>query len=67
MNIKAINGIVETIRANKHDAEAAHTIEEALLVEVLEAIASGDHTVSAASLASAALKSREIDFDRWTA
>lgn len=47
----------------EYDAAIAHSSEDALHREVLEAIAAG--APNAAALAAAALKSTELDFHRW--
>ena len=58
---------VETLRQVTGDFEYAHSLEDALLVAVLDAIASGDHVDDPAALAAAALKVAEVDFPRYCA
>lgn len=56
---------VDEIRDQRHDDEAAHSLEDDLWGEVLREIAAGAD--NAAELAAAALKSNDIDFARWCA
>lgn len=56
---------VEQIREAAEDDEAAHSMEDALHQDVLTTIARG--TGHDASLARAALRTRELDFARWRA
>jgi hypothetical protein len=57
---------IEKIRAVAGDDEVAHGREKDLWRDVLEAIALG-RTGNPAELATAALKTQEIDFMRWYA
>lgn len=65
MDIEAVRQRVEDIRAMTGDPEAAHSTEDELLVEVLEAIAAG--TENAPELASEALTVCAVSFPRWYA
>jgi hypothetical protein len=56
---------VESVRRRAGDDEAAHSDEDRLWEDVLRAIAAG--TENPAALASAALKTQDIDFNRWCA
>ena len=47
------------------DSDRAHSAEDALYRDVLQAIADG--ATNAAELAAEALKTRELDFSRWCA
>jgi hypothetical protein len=52
----------------KRDAEAAHGREDRLYEDVLRFLASGQATKDdAVALATAALKTKDVDFVRWTA
>lgn len=51
--------------AKRHDPEHAHSLEDKLFIDVLTEIAKGEG--DAAELAKAALRSRELEFPRWTA
>ncbi|MEU4105175.1 hypothetical protein AB0F16_32155 [Streptomyces tanashiensis] len=53
------------IHAARHDDEVAHGLADALYRDVLAAIAAG--AADAPILASAALRTETIDFDRWCA
>lgn len=53
--------------ADQNDYEAAHSAEDVLHTDVLEAIATGEHTSRACDLASAALKTKSITFERHCA
>jgi hypothetical protein len=65
MTINEVRARVAKIESVKHDDEVAHDLEDALHLEVLEAIARGSKNAKA--LAVEALKSRTIEFQRWTA
>lgn len=65
MTVRDVEQRVLEIGALASDDEAAHSKEDDLYCDVLEAIKSGHETPS--SLASAALKSKELEFDRWCA
>jgi hypothetical protein len=65
MRVADVQKRVEEIRAIAYDYEAAHSGEDRLHLEVLEAIAVG--ASQAKGLASAALETREIKFARWCA
>jgi len=57
---------VHQIRKNQGDVETAHGMEDYLWQEVLQTIADGT-AEDPAALARAALKTTELDFDRWYA
>lgn len=65
LTVEYVNKAVEYIEEIKGDDEVAHSMEDALRAEVLQAIADGheDHQ----DLATAALKTENIDFYRWCA
>jgi len=68
MTVEDVGKRVDAIYSCRFDSgnindEAAHSIEDALYIEVLLAIAAG--APNAKELAVAALKSREIKFSRW--
>jgi hypothetical protein len=54
---------VSLIEQSKWDGEKAHSLEDALHRDVLEALAAGVR--GGRSLATAALRTREIEFPRW--
>ncbi len=56
---------LEEIRACIDDPENAHSLENDLFLDVLEAISNGSS--NAQELAEAALKSTELEFPRWCA
>lgn len=64
--VKEIEHRLSEIRAVAHDDERAHALEDALFIDVLTEIMNrfGGPT---SRLAWIALKSRDIDFSRWTA
>ena len=68
MTLKDIKDCIKAIEKTKWDDETAHSMEDDLHVEVLDAIASGtlkgDDAKEAAALA---LKTQDIDFARWCA
>lgn len=66
MTVDEVNAEVERIRAMAGDDESAHSAEDALWEAVLRAIASG-YGDKPALLASAALKTADIEFARWCA
>lgn len=53
------------IEAAAHDPESAHSLEDELREQVLQTIADG--CADPQALARAALKTRELDFERWCA
>ena len=57
---------VNTVLTVKGDNEVAHGREDEILVAVLRAIADG-RVEDAAEVASAALTTQEIEYDRWYA
>lgn len=61
-----IEGRVRDIEAMAGDDEAAHSEEDRLWESVLMAIANGE-TADPAACARAALKTKNIDFQRWCA
>lgn len=72
LTIKDVETRVKEISTFVSDPEAAHSLEDALFVDILEAICaswplSGMTPELAKGLALAALRSREIDFPRWCA
>ncbi len=59
---------VEGIKALAGDPEAAHGAEDALFIAVLEEIAGGcQHCESSTYLCREALKTLQINFERWCA
>jgi hypothetical protein len=66
MRPETVREKVEEIRKAAHDPEAAHSLEDALYAEILAAIASGGCT-RPEECAAEALKTQEIEFERWTA
>lgn len=66
MTVEDIDKCVKQIAEEaKESPPGAHISEDRLLSEVLSVIAKGLHSETAASLAAAALKTRNIDFPRW--
>ncbi|MBM6615623.1 hypothetical protein JTF06_12075 [Desemzia sp. RIT804] len=65
MNEKQVKQVIACIDSIKEDYEAAHYMEDNLYLDVLRHIAEGGE--NAQSIAKEALKSREIDFNRYTA
>jgi hypothetical protein len=65
ITVAEVKARVAEIRALAGDDESAHSSEDALWAEVLQAIADG--APNAKELAKAALKTSEIDFARWCA
>lgn len=65
LTVAAVRARVEDIRASAGDDEAAHGMEDQLFESVLRAVADG-HPQSVA-MAKAALRSLELDFERWCA
>ena len=65
MNIHEIRERVQTIRDIADDDEAAHCGEDSLWRDVLLAIAQGSRSPS--ELATEALVTKEIEFERWCA
>jgi hypothetical protein len=55
---------VEEIRRLANDDEAAHSAEDRLYVDVMQSIADGS-CEDPSACAAAALKTLEIDFERW--
>lgn len=66
MNVEEVKARVQAIRANSGDDEAAHSDEDNLHQEVLQAIADGTCDDPRAC-AGAALETTKIDFSRWCA
>lgn len=68
MDIKHVQAEIADIKASvsMRDYESAHALEDSLYVHVLLSIANGK-CKDPAKLASAALKSSELDFPRWCA
>lgn len=65
MDVKQVKQVIACIDAVKEDYEAAHYMEDNLYLDVLRHIAEGGENAQA--IAKEALKSREIDFNRYTA
>jgi len=65
LTLDQVRSEVGSIREMSDDDEAAHTAEDRLHKAVLVAIAAG--APNAAGLASAALKTLDIEFQRWCA
>lgn len=65
MTLKMVKTEVKNIRTVRLDSEDAHAKEDQLYQAVLKEIALGH--VQAQSLAIAALKTRQIKFERWCA
>lgn len=65
IDLKWVQDRLRLIESGKLDDEAAHSYEDDLHVEVLQAVAAGHP--DAAVLAFEALKTRDIDFGRWCA
>ena len=70
MKVEDVEKKVEAIRRMARDNEAAHSMEDALYIKVLQEIVrqglepAGDAS-SPFALAQAALKAGRVDFDRW--
>lgn len=65
IDLKKVRDQLRLIEEMAYDDESAHGYEDALYIEVLEAVAAG-HPESAL-LAAEALKARDMDFCRWCA
>lgn len=65
MKTAEVERALTRIDAIKRDDESAHSLEDALHVKVLRAIADG--SPNAKELALAALKTLDIEFCRWCA
>ena len=65
MTIEDVQEIVEQIKLLVGDDAAAHAMEDCLYRDVLATISGGYRGTLPSELAMAALKSREIVFDRW--
>jgi hypothetical protein len=65
VNVELINQQIAQIVAEKMDPEVAHSREDLLRGQVLEAIAAGADNPT--ELAAAVLKTDQIDFPRWCA
>jgi hypothetical protein len=67
VNTRDVEARVREVRdmAERGDFEMAHSLEDQLYADVLEAIADG--YADTAALASEALLTKEIEFDRWFA
>lgn len=65
MDIKQVKDLVEYIKTIAHDDERAHSMEDALHEDVLTAISCG--ATNGIELATEALKTKEIQFNRWCA
>ncbi len=65
MTKEEVMKVVEEIRSGMHDNEMAHIYEDKLYLDVLTAIAGG--ATNAAELASEALRTQELAFERWHA
>lgn len=69
LTVEEIDKRVQEIAKKKGDPEMAHSMEDSLLEDVLTAIVDGSFHwyTSPAKLARAALKVKEIEFERWCA
>lgn len=65
MDIQQVKDLVEYINTIAYDDERAHSMEDALHQDVLKAIAEG--ATNGIELATEALKTKEIEFNRWCA
>jgi hypothetical protein len=65
LTLSDVRNRVEAIRAMANDDEGAHAAEDRLHVDVLTALAEGAR--GGKLLAAEALKTRDIDFERWCA
>lgn len=65
MNIEEVSRRIHEIERKKHDDEAAHSMEDRLHRDALEAIAHGCENPRL--LALLALESGDIEFARWCA
>lgn len=65
LTVEEVRRRVAEIEAERGDDEAAHCDEDSLRAEVLAAIAAG--APNAAELAAEALKTGQLDFQRWCA
>lgn len=65
MTVDDVREFVEDIRHAADDDEVAHSMEDELYVAVLEAIANGADNPE--KLAVEALKTLDIEFNRWCA
>ena len=65
MTIEDVQETIEKIKRLVWDDAAAHEMEDLLYQDVLATIAGGYRGTLPSELAMAALKSREIVFDRW--
>lgn len=65
MTVDEINTRVQTIKDEAYDDEAAHSAEDSLHADVLQAIADGAENPR--ELAAAALATLKIAFARWCA
>jgi len=66
MDLDAIRNRVDGINDHNYDAESAHSLEDALYLDLLRAIAEGNIKGHDAQLcAIAALESQKIVFSRW--
>ena len=66
MTVEKVRERVAKIIACREDAEAAHSLEDDLYVDVLRAIVAGD-CESPQEIAFEALKTQAFDFQRWCA
>ena len=65
MTPKDVRARVATIKAAMRDSETAHFLEDQLWEDALQSIAKG--TEFPASLAQEALKTRQLNYERWYA
>ena len=65
MTVDEVKRRIEAIAAESHDDERAHSDEDLLYEDVLQAIARG--APDPAQLAVAVLKTKELGFERWCA
>lgn len=67
MNLEEIEERLRRIDALKRDAERAHAAEDGLVWDFVEHVAAAQDPRGLPELARAVLKSRDIQFGRWTA
>lgn len=63
--LRQIKKRVEELEADHHDDEVAHSIEDSIRHDALEAIAFG--AASPRDIARVALRTSKLDFSRWSA
>lgn len=65
LTVQQVEALVAEVFTIRHDDDTAHGLEDSIHQHVLYAIASG--AADPVALAAAALRTREIDFGRYTA